>query len=195
MCIRDSTTTPGADGAYSVVFLVPAATTRVELATQLGMFVNDRVYQSFPGIADGINPVVFDDDYVPPVLHVSGTLLVDGNPVVTATTFDIVWNQRFEPSGVYSDSRTVTVTPDAAGAYSFQAVGPRLADDVRVSARIGVNPLDHPAVVIDPVQLGVNTVPFDVTYVPTAITLSGTCLLYTSPSPRDRTRSRMPSSA
>ena len=25
--------------------------------------------------------------------------------------------------------------------------------------------------------------------------LSGTCLLYTSPSPRDRTRSRMPSSA
>ena len=26
-------------------------------------------------------------------------------------------------------------------------------------------------------------------------TLSGTCLLYTSPSPRDRTRSRMPSSA
>ena len=27
------------------------------------------------------------------------------------------------------------------------------------------------------------------------LTLSGTCLLYTSPSPRDRTRSRMPSSA
>jgi len=30
---------------------------------------------------------------------------------------------------------------------------------------------------------------------PTAITLSSNCLLYTSPSPRDRTRSRMPSSA
>ena len=29
----------------------------------------------------------------------------------------------------------------------------------------------------------------------TAATLIGTCLLYTSPSPRDRTRSRMPSSA
>ena len=31
-------------------------------------------------------------------------------------------------------------------------------------------------------------------YAPKAIILSG-CLLYTSPSPRDRTRSRMPSSA
>ena len=30
---------------------------------------------------------------------------------------------------------------------------------------------------------------------PTSIALSVTCLLYTSPSPRDRTRSRMPSSA
>ena len=29
----------------------------------------------------------------------------------------------------------------------------------------------------------------------TEITLDFTCLLYTSPSPRDRTRSRMPSSA
>ena len=29
----------------------------------------------------------------------------------------------------------------------------------------------------------------------TKINLSNTCLLYTSPSPRDRTRSRMPSSA
>ena len=28
-----------------------------------------------------------------------------------------------------------------------------------------------------------------------AVTLAKTCLLYTSPSPRDRTRSRMPSSA
>ena len=31
--------------------------------------------------------------------------------------------------------------------------------------------------------------------VPSHILLSNTCLLYTSPSPRDRTRSRMPSSA
>ena len=30
---------------------------------------------------------------------------------------------------------------------------------------------------------------------PTAVTQAMTCLLYTSPSPRDRTRSRMPSSA
>ena len=30
---------------------------------------------------------------------------------------------------------------------------------------------------------------------PSFNTISGTCLLYTSPSPRDRTRSRMPSSA
>ena len=28
-----------------------------------------------------------------------------------------------------------------------------------------------------------------------AVLMAGTCLLYTSPSPRDRTRSRMPSSA
>eukprot|EP00657_Telonema_sp_P-1_P007702 TRINITY_DN27802_c0_g1_i1.p1 TRINITY_DN27802_c0_g1~~TRINITY_DN27802_c0_g1_i1.p1 ORF type:complete len:135 (+),score=43.28 TRINITY_DN27802_c0_g1_i1:113-517(+) len=31
--------------------------------------------------------------------------------------------------------------------------------------------------------------------VPSSMSVSGTCLLYTSPSPRDRTRSRMPSSA
>ena len=31
--------------------------------------------------------------------------------------------------------------------------------------------------------------------IPNAIDIVGTCLLYTSPSPRDRTRSRMPSSA
>ena len=30
---------------------------------------------------------------------------------------------------------------------------------------------------------------------PTTVTADGGCLLYTSPSPRDRTRSRMPSSA
>ena len=32
-------------------------------------------------------------------------------------------------------------------------------------------------------------------YVPMSITVFNNCLLYTSPSPRDRTRSRMPSSA
>ena len=34
-----------------------------------------------------------------------------------------------------------------------------------------------------------------ITYVILGIILGGSCLLYTSPSPRDRTRSRMPSSA
>ena len=35
----------------------------------------------------------------------------------------------------------------------------------------------------------------DITYSLRAFPLGGFCLLYTSPSPRDRTRSRMPSSA
>ena len=39
------------------------------------------------------------------------------------------------------------------------------------------------------------TIPISVPYTPGAKYLAYTCLLYTSPSPRDRTRSRMPSSA
>lgn len=102
------TTTPGADGAYSVVFLVLAAAPPCGARHAAACSSTIGCTGVVPGDrADGINPVVFDDDYVPPVLHVSGTLLVDGNPVVTATTFDIVWNQRFEPSGVHSDSRMV----------------------------------------------------------------------------------------
>ena len=38
-------------------------------------------------------------------------------------------------------------------------------------------------------------VPWAVPVIPAYLTYFHTCLLYTSPSPRDRTRSRMPSSA
>ena len=43
--------------------------------------------------------------------------------------------------------------------------------------------------------LSKNTRPLTLIYLTFASTSSQTCLLYTSPSPRDRTRSRMPSSA
>ena len=45
----------------------------------------------------------------------------------------------------------------------------------------------------DPAADGADTV--TISYTTPAIAWAGICLLYTSPSPRDRTRSRMPSSA
>eukprot|EP00656_Telonema_subtile_P056788 TRINITY_DN916_c0_g1_i1.p1 TRINITY_DN916_c0_g1~~TRINITY_DN916_c0_g1_i1.p1 ORF type:complete len:111 (-),score=21.39 TRINITY_DN916_c0_g1_i1:49-381(-) len=57
--------------------------------------------------------------------------------------------------------------------------------------RIGARRLDVNIKVDDVVALGWRHVPFSV--IP--VLCVDTCLLYTSPSPRDRTRSRMPSSA
>ena len=62
-----------------------------------------------------------------------------------------------------------------------------------------VNLLDDHVVdlLLDSAAMGVNTVEREgvsITH-PARFTLVGTCLLYTSPSPRDRQKSRMPSSA
>ena len=81
-------------------------------------------------------------------------------------------------------------------AYAAAASAERLREDVVAATRGQIldangNPLAYtisarkiyadPSLVTDPEAA--------------ATTLSGICLLYTSPSPRDRTRSRMPSSA
>ena len=47
----------------------------------------------------------------------------------------------------------------------------------------------------NPLTLDENKVSFDGYYFPYKLVRDKVCLLYTSPSPRDRTRSRMPSSA
>ncbi|MCB0985875.1 MAG: VWD domain-containing protein [Ilumatobacter sp.] len=168
------TVTVDGSGHYDTAFLVPDGTVSVELASQLGEFVNDRVDQSFTGLVDGINDVAFDDDYVPPLLHVVGTLQTDGVPVTSAVTFDIEWNQRLEPSGVFPQIRSVTVTPDSSGRYEFTAVGPRLADDAKVAARLGISSLDYPSTTVDPLVLGVNEVTLDADYESTGLTVSGT---------------------
>ena len=53
---------------------------------------------------------------------------------------------------------------------------------------------------VEPVELNIGTVVFEpltvlFSYFLGVVIHDGICLLYTSPSPRDRTRSRMPSSA
>ena len=67
-------------------------------------------------------------------------------------------------------------------------------------ANIGsFNSVAFPSITFNAPQLPGGVLPTaavtDVTAVQGNVTANGTCLLYTSPSPRDRTRSRMPSSA
>ena len=49
-------------------------------------------------------------------------------------------------------------------------------------------------VCVNPFNVGVGSLSYDINFTAGDVGI-GTCLLYTSPSPRDRTRSRMPSSA
>ena len=63
-----------------------------------------------------------------------------------------------------------------------KTVDTSITNKIESDARYGFEGLN------DEVGMSVNTVP-------NGLTQSSDCLLYTSPSPRDRTRSRMPSSA
>ena len=89
---------------------------------------------------------------------------------------------------------TSGVLPDYLSSWSFDDAGSGTALDVMgirngtvngVTATTGVNGLPNTAYAFDGVNDRISFV----------TTLPNSCLLYTSPSPRDRTRSRMPSSA
>ena len=103
----------------------------------------------------------------------------------------------FDPAGI------VIVGASAAPTKLGFGVARNLAQSGYTGAIHFVNPrggrlLERPvyatiADVPDPVDLAVLIVPAPA--MPDTLDQVGRCLLYTSPSPRDRTRSRMPSSA
>ena len=84
----------------------------------------------------------------------------------------------------------VTVLPEAVSVYRWEgelreedeamAIAKTAHPDRLVQRAAELHPYDTPEVLVLPVESGLDR------YI---------CLLYTSPSPRDRTRSRMPSSA
>ena len=64
---------------------------------------------------------------------------------------------------------------------------PDSAPNIRIRGGASLNASNNPLIVIDGIPLDIVS--------PAGVSNPFTCLLYTSPSPRDRTRSRMPSSA
>ena len=97
------------------------------------------------------------------------------------------------------DVKTATVIRDPNVVNSMQGKmagvqitktsgGPEASSRILIRGNSSVTNNNQPLVVID-------GIPMDNTTIGTGGTWGGICLLYTSPSPRDRTRSRMPSSA
>ncbi|MCB0967875.1 MAG: VWD domain-containing protein, partial [Ilumatobacter sp.] len=183
-------TTPDETGAYtSRLFLFPPDTVKVEVGTRHVTLGNDEVWQTYDSLVHGFNEVTFSEDYVPPVLRISGTMFRDDAPITVPTSLRIAWRQRFESGGVYSVNQTVTVTPDAAGAYSIDVVGPRMATDITVTPQIGVTPADTTTTSLDPLLPGLNTVTVDVDYHTTTLSLAGTLGYHGAPPPAARSAS------
>ena len=92
-----------------------------------------------------------------------------------------------------TSSKAAGVVIDDAAVAPQYVEGVTPARELPMIWRITKGSLRNKLVFILPVALLLNA------FAPWALTpilmLGGTCLLYTSPSPRDRTRSRMPSSA
>ena len=65
-----------------------------------------------------------------------------------------------------------------------------LAEEVLV-----IESLDKPNINLETIEIDESRIVFDFEYLDDFVADGSNCLLYTSPSPRDRTRSRMPSSA
>ena len=80
----------------------------------------------------------------------------------------VIWLDYFNSSYSRSQGRRIS--------RNRSIKNPILSDLLEAAKRLNLNPVSHE--VIHPKR-----------------TLINSCLLYTSPSPRDRTRSRMPSSA
>ena len=178
MCIRDSTLT----GADAALFAIDAVTGAVS-------FLAAPDFET-PGDADGDN--VFDvtvtasDGELSSSQDVAITVTdVNEAPVVTsAATVSVEENQTatFTATATDVDGDTLTYTLAGADAALFT-----------IDAATGaVSFLAAPDFETPGDADGDNV--FDVTVTASDGDLSS-CLLYTSPSPRDRTRSRMPSSA
>ena len=109
----------------------------------------------------------------------------------TFTTTNFGTDQDFTITGVSDSSEAVTVTFDGAGGgYG----------DIDIEKSVTVHEValvfsSSPSTVTEGLDA---TFSFKLSNQPTGsvtVSVTETCLLYTSPSPRDRTRSRMPSSA
>ncbi|WP_208293958.1 VWD domain-containing protein [Ilumatobacter fluminis] len=171
----------GSGGYVGDVVVLPADTTRVEVGINYplprngGTWTsgNNAVYQTTDLAVPGYNEIDFSEDYVPNIVRMSGTFERDGNPITDEVTLSVTWRQYFPGSGVYPQTQTYTVTPDAQGDYSIDLYGARLANAVGVDVQIGVTAEDHPSVVLDPIAPGVDLLEFDVDYLTTTLELSG----------------------
>ncbi len=158
------TVNPDATGAFTGFFVVRDDSVSVGHATQIGPFVGDRVRQQTDGIGDGVNEITHDDDYVPPVIDLTGTLAVDGTPVSDDQLF------------ILPSIGNEIVPVSAGGAIDVSFTLPR--DQIGLNARAywaqGLNLDDHPFVQVGPLVAGSNPAVLNADYQTTTVTLSGT---------------------
>ena len=98
-------------------------------------------------------------------------------------------NNQFQLSVDGLDSETLTL---ADGTYSPEQLAVHLQDRINGSTALGNSEV---AVVVDDGRLEITSQRFGRNSTLGAFSGTSLCLLYTSPSPRDRQKSRMPSSA
>ena len=121
--------------------------------------------------------------YVYTVVKANGSTYIDGIATVSlSTTTDLAGNTSGAPTGNTFDIDTSG--PSGAITYSINHAV-KSGDSLIITATLSKAVIDSPVLQI--AISGANTL--------TLTDMTKTCLLYTSPSPRDRQKSRMPSSA
>ena len=121
------------------------------------------------------------------------------NPVANANELALfINNVRQEPTTAYSASNTsLTLTEATSSSDDMYAIflGKAIQTVNPPNSSVGTSQLVDGSVTSSKLGAGAILQVQSTTKTDTFNTTSTSCLLYTSPSPRDRTRSRMPSSA
>ncbi|MCU1395499.1 MAG: hypothetical protein JWM34_3927, partial [Ilumatobacteraceae bacterium] len=167
----DARVTPSSvDGSYSLNQPLPFGTTHVRMTAVVGTEPSDFTVQIVNNIRLGLNPVVFDADYRPPIAQVAGFMIGNGGGLgpITVSVMPYDSNDQVLRASAYQ----IQVTPDpATGAYSFRQPLPTAAVRADVSTTVGPN---RYAVSATGLVRGANDVRFDVDYRPATVVVTGT---------------------
>ena len=160
--------TPDAAGDYQTLVAMPLTTADIAVAWQYGIDAGDHPTATFGGFAAGLNQRVFDADYDPPVVDLSGIVLYNGVPQTVAV---ITVEAQRAVGGPFT--QRFRVDPDIDGRYSVDVLIPVDTTSVTASARLGSTSNDLIQATLSAVQPRSNPLVLDIVQDAPVLNLAG----------------------